>query len=136
MGGLVGQDRGARGAFGPGRDAHGAILHLFEENADLEPRDVLVMCPDIETYAPLIQAAFDSELEPDDPASPRVDLRVRLADRAIRQVNPQLATISKLIEMSGGRMTATDVLDNASAVGASLTLVTMMVKILSTNRPP
>ena len=31
MGGFVGQDRGARGALGPGRDAHGAVLHLFEE---------------------------------------------------------------------------------------------------------
>src|ERR1700756_24235 len=31
VGRLVGQDRGARGALGPGRDAHGAVLHLFEE---------------------------------------------------------------------------------------------------------
>ena len=35
-----------------------AILHLLEEDPTLEPRDVIVMCPDIETFAPLIQATF------------------------------------------------------------------------------
>src|SRR5204863_5922993 len=48
-----------------------AILHLLEEDPTLEPRDVIVMCPDIETFAPLIQATFgagevfedDDELE-------------------------------------------------------------------------
>ena len=32
-----------------------AILHLLAEDPSLEPRDVIVMCPDIETFAPLIQ---------------------------------------------------------------------------------
>ena len=35
-----------------------AILHLLAEDPTLEPRDVIVMCPDIETFAPLIQATF------------------------------------------------------------------------------
>ena len=35
-----------------------AVLHLLEEDRTLEPRDVIVMCPDIETFAPLIQATF------------------------------------------------------------------------------
>ena len=35
-----------------------AILHLLEDDPTLEPRDVIVMCPDIETFAPLIQATF------------------------------------------------------------------------------
>ncbi len=35
-----------------------AILHLLAEDPSLEPRDVLVMCPDIETFAPLIAATF------------------------------------------------------------------------------
>ena len=38
-----------------------AILHLLEEDPTLEPRDVIVMCPDIETFAPLIQATFGAE---------------------------------------------------------------------------
>ena len=48
-----------------------AILHLLQADPTLEPRDVIVMCPDIETFAPLIQATFgageaaedDDELE-------------------------------------------------------------------------
>ena len=35
-----------------------AILHLLEDDPTLEPRDVIVMCPDIETFASLIQATF------------------------------------------------------------------------------
>jgi exodeoxyribonuclease V gamma subunit len=93
-----------------------AILHLFEDNPDLEPRDVLVMCPDIETYAPLIHAAFDSyadEHEGDATGAAPPDLRVRLADRAIRQVNPLFGVVSRLLDMAGGRVSATEVLDLA-----------------------
>jgi exodeoxyribonuclease V gamma subunit len=97
----------------------GAILHLLEEDPSLEPRDVIVMCPDIETFAPLIQATFgagqvagaqDDPL-PDDVRPP--DLRVRLADRSLRQTNPILGVVSALLELAGGRVTASEVLDLA-----------------------
>jgi exodeoxyribonuclease V gamma subunit len=93
-----------------------AILHLLAEDPTLEPRDVIVMCPDIETFAPLIQATFgagavDDEAEPADGAPP--DLRVRLADRSLRQTNPILGVIARLIELAGERLTASQVLDLA-----------------------
>ena len=34
------------------------LVGLLEDDPTLEPRDILVMCPDIETYAPLISAGF------------------------------------------------------------------------------
>ena len=34
------------------------LLGLLADDPTLEPRDILVMCPDIETYAPLIAAGF------------------------------------------------------------------------------
>ena len=34
------------------------LLGLLADDPTLEPRDILVMCPDIETYAPLIVAGF------------------------------------------------------------------------------
>ena len=43
-----------------------AVLHLLEDDPTLEPRDVIVMCPDIETFAPLIQATFGSGRHADD----------------------------------------------------------------------
>jgi exodeoxyribonuclease V gamma subunit len=98
-----------------------AILHLLDEDPTLEPRDVIVMCPDIETFAPLIQATFgagevfeeDDELEalPADVRPP--DLRVRLADRALTQTNPVLGVIAGLLDLVDERLTASQVLDFA-----------------------
>ena len=35
-----------------------AVLHLLADDPTLEPRDVIVMCPDVETFAPLVHAVF------------------------------------------------------------------------------
>src|SRR5664280_2434238 len=72
------------------------------------------MCPDIEEYAPLISATFG--LEDDQPGlnHPGHRLRVRLADRSLRQTNPVLATVAALLELAAARVTASQVLDLAS----------------------
>ena len=77
------------------------------------------MCPDIETFAPLISAGFG--LAPASTATgsteaghPAHQLRVKLADRALTSTNPLLAVAGTLLELSGGRVTASDVLDLAS----------------------
>jgi exodeoxyribonuclease V gamma subunit len=86
-----------------------AILHELQADPTLEPRDVIVMCPDIEKFAPLIHATFGSvEDEPGER-----DLRVRLADRALRQTNPLLGVVAHLIELAEQRLTASQVLDLA-----------------------
>jgi exodeoxyribonuclease V gamma subunit len=97
-----------------------AILHLLEEDDTLQPRDVIVMCPDIETFAPLIQATFgagetieDDELEPLADELRPTDLRVRLADRSLRQTNPVLGVVAQLLDLASRRLTASDVLDLA-----------------------
>ncbi|HWD64679.1 MAG TPA: exodeoxyribonuclease V subunit gamma, partial [Solirubrobacteraceae bacterium] len=101
-----------------------AILHLLESDPTLEPRDVIVMCPDIEAFAPLIQASFGSgpaaaaeeAAETGDPeAGSRIDLRVRLADRSLRQTNPVLGVVARLLELPAERLTASQVLDLADA---------------------
>ena len=98
------------------------ILGLLSGDASLEPRDVLVMCPDIETFAPLISATFgagphaapaDGMLEV--ALSPAAQLRVRLADRSLRQVNPVMSVAASLLDLADGRMTASEVLDLAAA---------------------
>jgi exodeoxyribonuclease V gamma subunit len=103
-----------------------AVLHLLAEDPTLEPRDVIVMCPDIETFAPLIQATFGSggpapddeaepaDPEPDDPVDRLPDLRVRLADRALRQTNPVLAVVSQVLALADQRATASQLLDLAA----------------------
>ncbi|MGI8903037.1 MAG: exodeoxyribonuclease V subunit gamma [Solirubrobacteraceae bacterium] len=119
-----------------------AILHLLADDRTLEPRDVIVMCPDIEVFAPLIGATFGAtemdDVEPE--ATPagvetpagaatraatatpagaapagarRTDLRVRLADRAVRQTNPLLGVLATLLELPEQRLTASQLLDLA-----------------------
>ncbi|MBJ7521591.1 MAG: exodeoxyribonuclease V subunit gamma [Solirubrobacteraceae bacterium] len=90
------------------------ILHALANDHTLEPRDVVVMCPDIETFAPLIRATFGATAPGEAPAPGLPpDLHVRLADRSLRQTNPILGTISRLLELADGRMTASDLLDLA-----------------------
>jgi len=97
------------------------ILHVLADDPSLEPRDVIVMCPDVETFAPLIQATFGAgEVSSHDDvlgaqlATVRPpDLRVRLADRSVRQTNPVLGVVAQLIELAGDRLAATQVLDLA-----------------------
>ncbi|MFN8071523.1 MAG: exodeoxyribonuclease V subunit gamma [Mycobacterium sp.] len=90
------------------------LLGLLADDDTLEPRDILVMCPDIETYAPLIVAGFGlGEVVPG--AHPAHKLRVRLADRSLIQTNPLLGVTAQLLSLAGGRATATEVLNLAHA---------------------
>ncbi|MFX0539152.1 exodeoxyribonuclease V subunit gamma [Ornithinimicrobium sp. Y1847] len=90
------------------------LTGLLQDDPTLEPRDILVMCPDIDAYAPLVHAAFGlGEIVRDQQAHPAHQLRVRLADRAPQQTNPLLELAGRLVELAGGRVTAGEVLDLA-----------------------
>jgi exodeoxyribonuclease V gamma subunit len=98
------------------------ILHLLADDPTLEPRDVIVMCPDIETFAPLIEATFGGIELPDGEQLPipggdvrRIDLRVRLADRSLRQTNPVLGVVAQLLDLAEQRLTSSQMLDLAGS---------------------
>ncbi|MET8779352.1 exodeoxyribonuclease V subunit gamma [Nocardia sp. NPDC004654] len=95
------------------------LLGLFAADPTLEPRDVLIMCPEVEAYAPLVRAAFGSRAgsgeTSTDAAHPAHSLRVRLADRGRGVTNPLLAVIGVLLELADGRVTVTQVLDLAAS---------------------
>ncbi|MGF0319089.1 exodeoxyribonuclease V subunit gamma [Nocardia fluminea] len=95
------------------------LLSTFAADPTLEPRDVLIMCPDVEAFAPLVRAAFgqrgsgvDLPVEGEHPAH---QLRVRLADRGRAVTNPMLAVVIELLELADGRVTVTQVLDLAAS---------------------
>ena len=104
-------------AHGPDRQVEvlrELLLGLLADDPTLEPRDIIVMCPDIESYAPLISAAFGAQLSDDDdiPAGhPGHQLRVRLADRSLRQLNPLLQLLSELFDLAESRVEASVVID-------------------------
>ena len=99
-----------------------AILHLLVRDPSLEPRDIIVMCPDIEAFAPLVYAAFghpEDDVDPLDGAaglgsSDLPEVRVRLADRSLRQTNPLLSVGDALLQLAAGRVTASQVVDLAA----------------------
>lgn len=92
------------------------VLGLLQADPTLEPRDILVMCPDLATFAPLLSAAFS---EPTDgpasrPGAPTDRLRVRIADRTPEQANEVLAALAVLLHLVNGRMELSGVLDFAA----------------------
>jgi exodeoxyribonuclease V gamma subunit len=89
------------------------LLGLLADDKTLEPRDILVMCPDIETYAPLIVAGFGLG-DMIHGVHPAHRLRVRLADRSLVQTNPLLGVASQLLALAGGRATSSEVLNLAA----------------------
>lgn len=98
-----------------------SLLALMESpDSTIEPRDIVVMAPDIETYAPVISAVFSGGL-----AGPRsgVDagdrwgdagapqLPFAIADRSLREINPVASALMHVLEMVHGRVEASTVLD-------------------------
>ena len=91
------------------------LVGLFADDPTLEPRDVLVMCPDVESYAPLVAATFAVAPDGEEPTHPGRSFRVSLADRSPRQVNPLLDLVATLLELADARVTASEVLDLAAS---------------------
>jgi len=104
--------------FGPMREvevARDAILHLLgRPGADLEEEDILVVCPGLEEFAPLIEAAFGppaSTVDVGGLGSEVPRLRYRIADRSMRTANPVLGATSALLALVSGRFEFSEVVD-------------------------
>jgi exodeoxyribonuclease V gamma subunit len=98
---------------GPARQVEAlrdALLHVMTDDPKIQPRDIVVMCPDVETYAPLVEAVFGSP----DGDSDLPDLRVRVADRAPRSMNPLLVVATAMLDLATGRAGAGEILDFAA----------------------
>jgi exodeoxyribonuclease V gamma subunit len=95
--------------------ARDAILHLLDDaDAGLTEEDVLVVCPNLAKFAPLVEAVFGhAGTTADDGAGPP-RLRYRIADRSIRSANPVLGAVSTLLDLVSGRFGMAEVLDFVS----------------------
>ncbi|MFM7625124.1 MAG: exodeoxyribonuclease V subunit gamma, partial [Gammaproteobacteria bacterium] len=86
------------------------LLRRFAADPSLEPRHVLVMTPDLATYAPLIAAVFGREGRAAGaalvPAIP-----VHIADLGLTDTNPVAAVLLDVIGLVGSRVTASGLLD-------------------------
>jgi exodeoxyribonuclease V gamma subunit len=104
--------------YGPRRQVEvlrEALLHLFEEHPQLEPRDVLVLTPDLSTYAPLVSAAFAQGALWQDQGSWGVSgtprLPVEVTDVAVRTVNPVADALVRVLDLAGARLEVSVVFD-------------------------
>ncbi len=87
---------------------HDWLLHQFNQDDSLVPADVLVTCPQIEDYAPAVQAVFGSIRERGDAQSPR--LPCSIADRALRDEEPLVAAFAELLDLPDSRFQVSQIL--------------------------
>ncbi len=80
------------------------LIALLEADPTLQPQDILVMAPDIDRYAPLIDAVF---ARGDDLHA----LPYAISDRRAAISRPTLDAFATLLDALGSRMTASTVLD-------------------------
>lgn len=87
------------------------VLDLLSADPDLEPRDIVVLCPRLGTYLPLLQAAWHTDAADADPLHPAQAIRMRITDRSLRELNPLLATLTRLMDLNRSRARLTGLLD-------------------------
>ena len=78
------------------------LLRLLED-VSLEPRDILVMAPDISVYEPYIHAVFGS-------GESKLRNQYTIADRSLRKQNVCADTLLKVMQLLNGKFEVTEVL--------------------------
>ncbi len=81
------------------------LLDIFSDNTHMQPRDIVVMLPDVESYAPLIDAVFDRR--PDDPRF----IPYNVADRSALAEFSLIDAFLKILLLCQGRFAAPDVVE-------------------------
>ena len=85
---------------------HDQLLARFSENPQLQPRDVIVMVPDVDSYAPHIRAVF-GQIDRDD----RRFIPYTLADQGQRGRDPLLIALEHLLKLPDSRFPVSEILD-------------------------
>lgn len=89
-----------------------ALLHRLNADPSLHLDDIVVICPDIEAYAPMIPAIFGADRSPSrDAASPAAPaLRVRVAELELGEVAPVVEAFAAAVQLLRSRLGVADVL--------------------------
>lgn len=80
---------------------HDWLLHQFNEDKSLTPKDVLVMCPQVEQYAPYVNAVFTRGWQ--DIADEVPPLPCSIADRVSKDAEPLVAAFAELLKLPDSR---------------------------------
>ncbi len=83
---------------------HDNLLAMFEEDPDFLPKDIVVMTPDIELYAPFIQAVFDAQTDE------ALRIPFTIADRGLRKESPIIEGFLSILNLKSSRFGTTRVM--------------------------
>lgn len=90
---------------------HDNLLAMFEKNPDLKPKDIIVMTPDIETYAPFIHAVFDAQ------AYDSLRIPFSIADRSIREESRIIDSFLSILDLKNSRLGADQIISLLESLG-------------------
>ncbi len=79
---------------------HDHLLNLFS-NTNVEPQEIVVMIPDVASYAPYIDAVFNSS---------KIRIPYSISDRPVQAEHPLLAAFIAILELPSGRFNFSDVM--------------------------
>ena len=91
-----------------------ALLHRLAADPTLHPRDIIVICPDIETYAPLVGPVMGAEfreLVEGAAAGARLQLPIAIIDKTTSTSTPVADAIAALFDAVGNRLELSKVLE-------------------------
>jgi len=77
---------------------HDNLLSMFEDDQKLLPKDIIVMTPDIETYAPFIHAVFNAQ--PDE----AFRIPYSIADKSIKKEGRIIETFLFVLDLKESRL--------------------------------
>ena len=93
--------------------AHTALVHAFNDLVDLQPDEVVILCPNIESAAPYLEAIFD---RPITVASGRtITIPLVVGDRSLREISDGADLLNTLLSVSMGRFSVDDVMGLAAS---------------------
>ncbi|AJC48702.1 exodeoxyribonuclease V subunit gamma [Allofrancisella guangzhouensis] len=88
---------------------HDNLLELFEQDSAIQPQDILVMCPNIEDYAPYIESVFTKT------SSDSVNrLPCSIADRTIIDSESLAASFIEILKLPDSNFEITKIIDYLS----------------------
>lgn len=84
---------------------HDQLMALLGHETGIAPEDVIVMMPDVDTYAPLIEAVFQRDHQEG------YRIPYAIADRSLRHAAPVVDALARILELTGTRLNAPQILD-------------------------
>ena len=95
---------------------HDALLHAFKDIEDLQPHEIVVLCPNISAAAPFLEATFARSVQLGEANKNRnIKLPLVVADRGIRQVSEGSALLASVVDLVQSRCSIEGVLAVATS---------------------